>query len=170
MPRTFTLESGEQITIRAIQPEDAQIEQAFVRSLSPAAKQKRFFFSVKELSQHMLYEFTHPQYPDNWALIATICDKGVEKEIGVARYAPCEDQPGHEFAVVVADEWQGRGVATHLMRELLAVAEPAGSKLIQGTVLRVNRGMLAFMEKLGFAVHPYPGDAAVVQVMKTLGD
>jgi len=170
LPRNIVLDDGGEITIRGIQPEDAGIEQAFVRSLSMASKQKRFFFPVKELSPKMLHEFTHSQYPDNWALIATVQDSGLETEIGVARYAPSRGAPGSEFAVVVADAWQGRGVATHLMLELLGVAEPAGIKLIEGIVLRENRRMLAFIERLGFVAQAHPDDPAVVRVVKMLGN
>jgi len=169
MPRNIRLDNGRQIVIRGIQPEDAGIEQDFVRSLSLESKQKRFFFSVKELSQSMLHAFTHPHYPENWALIATIRTGDTEKEIGVARYGPAEAGAGAEFAVVVADDWQGCGVATHLMRELLAVAEPAGITLIEGIVLKENRRMLAFIERLGFVSRPYADDPGVVRVVKVLG-
>jgi RimJ/RimL family protein N-acetyltransferase/CheY-like chemotaxis protein len=168
LPRSIVLDDGRAITIRAIQPEDAGIEQDFVRSLSLAAKQRRFFFPVKELSEKLLHEFTHPQYPDNWALIATVRQQGAETEIGVARYAPCRGSAGAEFAVVVADAWQGCGVATHLMLELLEVAAEANIRLIEGNVLRENRRMLAFIERLGFVPQPHPDDPAVVRVVKVL--
>ncbi len=83
----------------------------------------------------MLEQFTHPRYPRNWALIATISDTGQEKEIGVARYAPTETDSCAEFAIVVADEWQGHGIATRLLRELIAVAESAWIKRFEGLVL-----------------------------------
>jgi acetyltransferase len=170
MPLTFKTVDGQEITIRAIQPGDADIEQAFVRSLSLRSKHLRFFAPVKELSAQMLDQFTHPHYPDNWALIATVQDGNHEKEIGVARYAPAKNSTSSEFAVVVADEWQGRGIGAHLMNELLVVAKTAGIRQLEGFVLKENQRMLVFVEKLGFITQQDPHDSSVVRVTKSLGD
>ena len=116
----------------------------------------------------MLEQFTHPRYPRNWALIATISDAGEDKEIGVARYAATEAESCAEFAVVVADEWQGLGIATRLLRELITVAESAGMKRLEGVVLRENLAMLEFAKELGFTTERHPDDATVVRVIRDL--
>ena len=67
-----SLSDGTRITIRPIRPSDRQIEQAFVRSLSPMSKHYRFFSGIAELSDKMLDRFTHMHYPDNVAIIATV--------------------------------------------------------------------------------------------------
>ncbi len=167
-PRSFTLRNGTEVSIRAIQPGDAEIEQAFVRGLSARSRYLRFFSAIKELSPYMLEQFTHLHYPRNWALIATILDAGTEKEIGVARYAPTEADCRAEFAIVVADEWQGLGIATQLLRELITVAEHAGIERLEGLVLRENGAMLKFAKELGFTTECYPDDATVVRVVRNL--
>ena len=57
-----------------------------------------------------------------------------------------------EFAVVIADPWQGKGIGAALMEHLIAIAQERGIKTLTGLVLRENRTMLALGRKLGFAV------------------
>lgn len=165
-PRLFTCQNGTEVTIRAIRPNDAEIEQAFVTGLSARSRYLRFFSGIKRLSPYMLERFTRPCYPNNWALIATISETGKEKEIGVARYAPTEADSFAEFAIVVADEWQGLGIARDLLRELITVAENAGIERLEGVVLRENAKMLKLAKELGFTNERYPDDAALVRVIR----
>ena len=70
--------------IRPIRPEDAEIEQAFVRSLSPEAKYLRFMSTLKELTPAMLARFTLVDYDREMALIAVAREGAREAQIGVA--------------------------------------------------------------------------------------
>jgi FixJ family two-component response regulator/GNAT superfamily N-acetyltransferase len=162
-----SLSDGARITIRPIRPSDRQLEQAFVRSLSPMSKHYRFFSGVAEPSDSMLDRFTHMHYPADVALIATVMDNDTEEEVGVARYAKTGDLTA-DFAVAVADTWQGRGVATHLLKKLMTIAKQAGVAELDGTVLRENRDMLELARHLGFALHRHDEDASAVCVSKRL--
>lgn len=162
-----TLSDGTRITIRPIQPNDRQIEQAFVHSLSPISKHYRFFSGIAELSNDMLDKFTHMHYPSNVAIIATVMDNETEQEIGVARYA-LTDELTAEFAIVVADAWQARGVATLLLQRLMALAKQAGITELVGTVLRDNRDMLELAHHLGFVLHKDDDDAGIIRASKKL--
>ncbi len=68
----------------------------------------------------------------------------------------------------MADEWQGFGIATQLLRELITVAEHAGIERLEGLVLRENGAMLKFAKELGFTTECYPDDATVVRVVRNL--
>ena len=98
------LRNGARVTIRTMQPQDAEIEQAFVRGLSKRSRYLRFFSGITELSPGVLEELTNPHFPSSYALIATVCEDDHEKQVAVARYAPTEDASVAEFAVVVDDE------------------------------------------------------------------
>lgn len=167
-PRQFRTRNGTEVTIRAIAPNDAEIEQLFVRALSDRSRYRRFFSGINQLSPYMLEKFTHPRYPRNWALIATILGPEGETQIGVARYAPTQIESSAEFAIVVADDWQGLGIATQLLRELIAVADSAGIETLEGLVLRDNVAMLELTLELGFTVERDPDDATVVRVVRRL--
>jgi acetyltransferase len=82
----------------------------------------------------------------------------------VARYITSPDPEAAEFAVVVADDWQGRGVARMLMTRLIDCAKVAGLKRLEGTVLRGNHNMLKFTAALGFATRDNPEDREQVTV------
>jgi acetyltransferase len=153
-PEAWTLKGGEQVTCRPIRPEDAGIEQAFVRGLSPDSKYTRFMGEVSELSPEMLDRFTHNHFPHDYALIVTVEEAGREKEIAVARYISLEDPTRCEYAIVVADDWQHHGIGHRLMEALMKVARSAGIKHMEGYVLATNHKMLDLMKSLGFEAGP----------------
>ena len=146
----WVLDNGARVTARPIRPDDAQIEQAFVRGLSADSRYSRFMGQVPELTPEMLERFTHNHFPHDFALIVTVPVDGGEKEIAVARYIMLEDARRCEFAIVVADEWQRRGIASLLMRALMKFARDAGIRYMEGYVLAANRKMLDLMTSLGF--------------------
>ena len=115
----------------------------------------------------MLDKFTHTHYPGNVAIIATVMENDTEEEIGVARYAMTGELTA-EFAVAVADAWQGRGVATHLLQRLMTIAIQAGVAELVGIVLRDNREMLALAHQLGFVLHRDKNDATTICASRKL--
>jgi acetyltransferase len=164
----WTAPDGTLVTIRPIRPEDREIEQAFVSGLSSNSKYSRFFSAINELSPRLLDQFTQVDFPHEMALIATIQTNMAEQEIGVARFAQGSSQGTAEFAVVVADSWQGRGLGRELLRHLFRVAEEVGLTQIEGIVLRTNKKMLRLCRELGFTVRQYPDDAELVCINKQL--
>ncbi|MBN1378304.1 MAG: bifunctional acetate--CoA ligase family protein/GNAT family N-acetyltransferase [Gammaproteobacteria bacterium] len=163
------LPGGIDVCIRPIRPEDAEIEQAFVRGLSDRAKFFRFFQPLDELTPTMLARFTQIDYDREMAFIAVVEVNGKEKEIGVARYITNADNQGCEFAVVVADEWQHRSIAQRLMERLIECAREDGLKYIEGKVIAENKEMLALAASLRFtAKHMKDDDVSIVYVKKLL--
>lgn len=163
------LPDGTDLTIRPIRPEDAQIEQEFVRALSPETKYFRFMQTMHELSHEELIRLTQIDYRREMALIATIRGPdGAEQEIGVARYAMNPDGESCEFALVVADAWHNRGIGSRLMQALMEAARARGFRLMEGDVLSRNQGMLTLVRDLGFSVRTSPDDPAVKRVSRTL--
>jgi acetyltransferase len=78
--------------------------------------------------------------------------------VGVARYTANPDGESAEFAIVVADAWQGRGVGRMLMQRLIDCAKRRGLSRLEGAVLRANADMRRFCEGLGFATHDDPNE------------
>ncbi|MEN9460493.1 MAG: hypothetical protein RIS84_513, partial [Pseudomonadota bacterium] len=146
----WQLPDGTDILIRPIRPEDADIEQEFVRGLSEESKYFRFMQSLQELTPTMLVRFTQIDYDREMALIAVTEEDGREVELGVARYAINPDGESCEFALVISDRWKHRGVAHKLMTSIMDAARSRGLKTIEGDVLSNNHSMLKLMAKLGF--------------------
>jgi acetyltransferase len=153
---TIALRDGTMIAMRPIMPEDAERERRFVQGLSDQSRYFRFFYQLHELTPAMLARFTQVDYDRELALVALAPDG--ESIIGVARYIVNPDHESAEFAIVVADEWQGRGVARPLMEHLIASAKRRGLARLQGAVLKTNQKMLRFTKALGFSAHDDPED------------
>jgi acetyltransferase len=166
--RTLTLRDGTRVVVRPIRPEDRQIEREFVQQLSNESKYFRFMSGLRELSEAMLNRFTQIDYDREMALIAIVCEKEKETEIGVARYIVNADNASCEFAVAVADAWQNRGVGTALIRSLTAAARARGLLSMEGIVVARNSSMLGLMHALGFSIQAEPGDASIRHVTKQL--
>ena len=164
----WQLADGSNITIRPIRPEDAEIEQAFVRGLSEESRYLRFMFSVQELSQSMLVRFTQIDYSREMALIAVTVEQDKEIELGVARFSINPDADSCEFALVVADNMQGKGLGQKLMIALMDAARAKGLKIMEGEVLKTNANMLKLMNRLGYSVAESSVDANIVRVSKVL--
>ena len=155
------LNDGTDIVIRPIRPEDAEIEAKFVREMSEESKYFRFMSSLRELSQEMLVRFTQIDYHNEMALIAVKSNGAGEEQVGVARYVTNLDKTSCEFALAVSDNWQNRGIARKLMRNLVEVARDRGLEKMEGKVLSNNSKMLELMRSLNFQISNDPEDAAV---------
>jgi acetyltransferase len=162
--KPLKLADGADITIRPIRPEDAAIEQAFVRNLSHESRYFRFMDTLRELSPRMLSHFTQVDYDRHMALIAVTQDAGKEIEIAVARYVIANDGKSGEFAIAVADQWQRKGVGRLLMRALMDAARSRGLVTLFGEVLASNPNMLRFMHQLGFASAHDQSDPRLMRV------
>jgi acetyltransferase len=164
----YQLADGTEVVIRPIRPEDAQIEQAFVRDLSPKAKYFRFMQTLHELTPEMLVRFTQIDYDREMAFIAVVEQQGKELEIGVARYATNPDGNSCEFALVVDDEWQHKGIGTRLMKTLMTTAKARGFQIMEGEILADNQQMLKLMDLLEFSKSTTPEDPQIIKAVKEL--
>ncbi|MDD3518724.1 MAG: bifunctional acetate--CoA ligase family protein/GNAT family N-acetyltransferase [Chromatiales bacterium] len=164
----WQLSDGTDLAIRPIRPEDAQMVQAFVRGLSPEARYFRFMQTLHELTPQMLVRFTQIDYDREMAIIAVTEQEGAEIEVGVARYTAGPDRESCEFALVVSDAWQGKGIGSHLMHALMDVAKSKGIGMMEGEVLARNEEMLELCERLGFGIRTNPEDESIKVVVKRL--
>ncbi len=160
----WQLPDGRNATLRPIRPEDAQIEQEFVRELSPESRRFRFMGTLRELTPLMLARLTQIDYDREMAMIALIEEGGRETEIGVCRYATSPDGETCEFALVVTDAWQRRGLGRRLMNVLIDVARERGLKAMIGHVLAENSGMLGMCAALGFTIADSPDEPDIKRV------
>jgi acetyltransferase len=163
------LPDGQRAEIRAIRPEDAELERDFVHRLSEQSRFLRFMFGLQDLSPAMLSRFTQIDYDRELALIVVVrLPDGVERQIGVARYIMLPDEESCEFAIVVSDEWQGKGVARRLFQCLIDIAGDRHIKLMTGITLRENTRMIDLSRSLGFATRADTDEPELVRMTLTL--
>ena len=165
---TWTLADGVKLTLRHIVPADVDREQAFVRGLSPESSYLRFHSTINDLSRRELKEFTEPDSRNEVAMVVVRSGETDEEEIGVARYVIDPDRANCEFAIVVADKWQTRGIGTRLMNALITHLRVSGVKQITGSVIKSNPAMRKFITQMGFEETDDPDDPLTLLVTKHL--
>ncbi len=163
----FQLSGDTQVTVRPIRPEDAEIEQEFIRNLSEESRYFRFMNSIQELSEEMLIRFTQIDYFREMALVA-VTKENKETVLGITRYTINIDGESCEFALVVADNIRGKGLGHKLMVTLMDIAKSKGLKMLVGEVLKNNGSMLKLMTRLGFTIKNNPEDHNLYIVSKFL--
>jgi GNAT superfamily N-acetyltransferase len=158
LPRAVTLRAGRSAVLRPIRVDDKdEFEAAFGR-LSANSRYTRFFAPVRELPEKALDKVTHPA-PDGEVQLVALGGEGIAPPIvagGRLVWAPGSDTC--EFAVTVADDWQGVGLARQLMETLIAIARDRGLRRMEGFVLPENTGMRGLAGRLGFADTQCPND------------
>ncbi len=147
---------GRPIFIRPVKPDDAPLFTALFKTLSPTTIYYRFFGALKELNPEMLARFTQIDYDREIALVAIDEASQTDNILGVARIIGDPDGKTGEFAVLVGDAWQGKGIGSNLLEKCLSIAEKQGFKSVHGIVLHENRNMLALGKKLGFGTKREP--------------
>lgn len=175
--QVWPLRGGGEYTVRPIRPNDARMLQDLVLHLSPESRYFRFVSSLTELSPSMLARFTLIDYDREMALVAVVKERSAgadgemaetERIVGVSRYITNPDHSTCEFSLVVADDFNGRGIGSRLMESIMDVAREKGLSEIDGLVLANNADMLKLMRSLGFAVKRFADDPDFMLVTHTL--
>jgi GNAT superfamily N-acetyltransferase len=132
------LPAGQQISIRPIRPGDGPELQAAYDRLSPRSQYHRFLAPKPHLSRSETRYLVNVDGHNHAALVATPVDDDCAI-VAVARYVRLPDDPqAAEFAIVVGDEWHGRGVASALMVRLAEMARAHGITRFRATMLAEN--------------------------------
>jgi RimJ/RimL family protein N-acetyltransferase len=169
-PRRLQLRDGRVVTLRAISPADApEIAQAFER-LSAESRYSRFMQHKRRLDPAALDRGVRPRPGRDFAFVATIPAPDGFDIVGAAQYVRVEegDPSACEFAITVAEDWRGSGLATQLLASLVRRARRDAYTRMEGAVIAGNSPMLALARKLGFTAQPMPDDATVIRVERLL--
>ena len=140
------------------------LEREFVNGLSERSRYLRFMLALKTITPQMVSRFTQIDYDREMALIALVPGKDAERQVAVGRYVADPDGSSCEFAIVVADAWHMKGIATELLRRLIDIARDRRIRRMEGIVLRENQGMLGLARDLGFEREGVPEDLQLVRV------
>lgn len=175
--QVWPLRGGGEYTIRPIHPDDAQMLQDLVQNLSPESRYYRFVSSMTELPPSMLSRLTLIDYDREMALVAIHRERKAgeggeivetERVVGVSRYITNPDKSSCEFSLVVADDFNGKGLGSRLMLSIMEEARDKGLAEIEGLVLANNPGMLKLMKGLGFQIKLFAEDPDFKLVTHTL--
>jgi RimJ/RimL family protein N-acetyltransferase len=140
------LRDGSSVQIRQIEPEDREALRAGFERLSDRTRYLRFQAPLPSLSEHQLAYLTDVDHHNHEALVAV--DPKSDDGVGVARFVRVGDDVA-ECAIVVADDWQGRGLGTILLDRLAERAREEDITRFTALVLAENNDALRLLERLG---------------------
>ena len=151
------LKSGEAVTIRPVRAEDEKLFRSMHEQLGEKTVLNRYHrnLSLEERIEHnRLVRVCFTDYDRVLALAACRGGKGKDEEmLGVARFRKDDVNPAHaEFALVIADKWQGQGLGKVLLEQLVPAAKAEGVTRLTAHVLAGNTAGLEICRKLGFKV------------------
>jgi acetyltransferase len=162
----WRLKDGTEVTLRPIRPEDEPIELEFIRGLSTETSRFRFFQIIKDLPHEALVRFCNIDYDREMAFIAETREGERRIEIGVSRLILETNKKRGEFAVVIADKYQGKGLGIKLVDMLIEVAREKGVETIYGIIMAENVRMISLCEKLGFSIRREQDNVIVELTLK----
>jgi acetyltransferase len=153
----LVLADGARVGVRPIAAEDRDAFSTWFGRLTPESRRRRFHGPKPRLSGRELTYLTEVDHVSHTALVA-VDDAG--ELIGEARYATSEpDGRVADFAITVADEWQGRGVGSRLAAQLIRAARANGMTQLTALTLWENAAARALLRRLGFRQAGFDGDA-----------
>jgi GNAT superfamily N-acetyltransferase len=156
------LNDGQPVTIRLMSGRDAPAEREFISGLSPETRRLRFLGQIGQPSDAMITWLTAIDFVHDLAFVAVITEGERERIVGVSRYGLDPAGGRCECAVVVADDWQGRGLGVRLMQHLIDVARARGIEVMYSLDAASNTAMKDLARFLGFSRRPDPEDATMV--------
>jgi GNAT superfamily N-acetyltransferase len=164
------LRDGSHVLVRPVRPDDKPLFVAGFERLSSESRYLRFMGHKKALSVRDLEFFTELDHADHEAVGAL--DPFTGEGLAVARYMRYRDDPrAAEAAVVVIDEWQGKGLGSLLLDRLVARARAQGIERFCASLFTDNRAMLALFERIGeVEVVDHEGATMEIDVSLHVGD
>ena len=145
--QNLTLPDGAAVPVRTIRPDDAPALQRLHGRLSEESMRLRFFGRMKEPSDREARYFAHVDGVNSFALLALDPDEH-DEIIAVVRFDRQEGTDKAEYAALVEDPWQGRGVGLGMTRQLINEARDRGIRYFYGLVMPENKRMLKLLRSL----------------------
>jgi acetyltransferase len=147
----WTMKDGATVTIRPIRPEDEPAMVRFHETLSERSVYLRYFhlMNLEQRTQHeRLTRICFIDYDREMALVA---ERNGEI-LGVGRLTKLHGTSEGEVAVLVSDQWHGKGLGKELLARLLLVGAAEKLTKLTADILPDNRDVMRICEKLGFSL------------------
>jgi acetyltransferase len=161
---TWKLSDGTEVIFRPIKPEDEPLEYEMLSTLSQETLRNRFFSIINDISHEMLIRFCNIDYDREMAMVAELMEGTQRRIIGIGRLIIEPDFRNGEYAVLVHDDYQGKGLGYKLVDLIIGIAQDKGLEEIYGKVLTENERMLQMARKLGFQYQLMAGGLTEVRM------
>jgi acetyltransferase len=152
----WMLRDGTPVLMRPMKAEDEPLVADFLGRCSEDTIYFRYFRLIKRWTHEMLIRFTQNDYDREIGLMAIRQPPGPELMLGVCRLVMDADHEAGEFAVIIADPWQGKGLGPKLLEGVIAIARDQGVRRLHGDILSQNQPMLELVKRMGFTFKKEP--------------
>lgn len=149
LEKRVTLRDGTEILLRPIKPTDERLEQELLYSLSDQSVYLRFFSSMSAFPHERVQYYTTVDYDEHMAIVAIQEVDGQERMVGVGRYVREKNSDMAELALLVKDDWQGKGLGSLMHDYLENIARAHNIGGFKGEVLEQNKRALHLFTRLG---------------------
>ena len=165
------VEFGEvDVFFRPIKPTDEALQRAFFYSLSDRSVYYRFFNIVKAMPHEKIQPYVNIDYQEEMAIVGLLGEPGDYELIAIGRFKTDPADNRAEIAFVVRDDWQNRGIGSHLMSKLIEIALEFGIDGFKAEILAENKYMMHVMHKCGYPVQSKLEDGTYSMNIDFLGD
>jgi acetate---CoA ligase (ADP-forming) len=144
--RDVILRDGSALRLRSPEPADEAAIKAFFDGLRPESRYMRFHGAGR--TDVVSHDYAHADGDFRVALVARLG----ERVVAVAGYDRLNEPGVAEVAFAVADDMQGRGLATRMLEQLAEVGAERGVRRFDAEVMADNRAMLHVFSSAGFDV------------------
>ena len=162
------LKDQRSVTIRAVRPGDKGLIIEAFRGLSAESIYFRLFAAKKEFTDADLKEITEVDFLNVVALVAVLEQNGRDRIVGEGRFIRSGEagtMEKAEVALLVVDAFHGLGIATLLLKHLIAIGRDSGITHLEAEILRSNQPMLHILARSDFPVTMTPTREFVHAVM-----
>ncbi len=154
---------GKTFIVRPIKPEDEPLLYELFNTFSPETIRMRFFRPLTEISHEQMVKYCHLDYDREIALLGAYHEDNKEVVMGVGRLIIFPDNEYAEYAVVIGDPWQGKGIAGILTKKCLKIAMKKGLKHVDMDVLKENSPMRGLAVKFNFIEIKQDEDEGIIK-------
>jgi len=147
--RSVNLRDGTEVFLRPVKETDGPLLLELFKKLSPSSVRLRFLSLLHGLPEELVYQFTHVDYKKSFGLVALSHRENSGPIIGVARYAYDSERELPELAVVVRDDWQGKGLGSILLSRVIGIGRENGFSRFEAMIDPQNQIIMNIFRQIG---------------------
>ena len=151
--KAIVLNDGTKVLLRPIKPSDVTMKQHLFYSLSKDSVAKRYFGSLKAMPLKRVWPYVTIDYENEMSIVAVVTEEEQENIIAIGSYSRIPRTNLAEVSFLVRDDWQNRGVGTHIFSYLVEIAKNRGLDGFTAWVLKDNIRMMHVFKQSAYPMN-----------------